>query len=84
MLAELAETDAAEVNVSTVGPSWGKEITHGRARPGGVPVAILLLPVASGSSGRWRSAPSLAMVHDVIISVGRVLGLPVRGHARRR
>ena len=27
VLADLANTDASEVTVSTVGPSWGKEIT---------------------------------------------------------
>jgi preprotein translocase subunit SecF len=69
-LATLTGTDTAEVTVSTVGPSWGKEITRSAERA----LVFFLLAILVYLSLRleWKMAVGavLAMIHDVIISVG--------------
>ena len=69
-LADLAGTQPSDFSVSTVGPSWGQEITRSAERA----LVIFLLFIMAYLSIRleWKMAVGavLAMVHDVIISVG--------------
>lgn len=69
-LAALAATDAAEVSVSTVGPSWGDEITRSAMRA----LLWFLVAVTAYIALRleWRMAVAalVALVHDIVISVG--------------
>ena len=79
-LAELAGVDVADVSNNRVGASWGEEITRKALRALVIfLVAITHLRDASGSSSRWRWPPSLALVHDVLVTVGvySVTGLEV-------
>ena len=66
-----------------VSSSWGSEITSKAIRALGVLPRPVACSSRSASSGEWRSPRSLAMLHDVIVSVGDLLDLPVRGDARR-
>ena len=69
-LADLAGTQPTDFSVSTVGPSWGQEITRSAERA----LVIFLLFMLAYLSIRleWKMAMGavLAMIHDVIISVG--------------
>ncbi len=70
LLAELAGTDRNDVSVTTVGPSWGSEITR-KARN-----ALLaffgLVAVYIAVRLEWKMALGAlaAVVHDIVISVG--------------
>jgi len=70
VLAERAGVDVGEVSVSTVGPSWGEEITRAAVRA----LVIFLLAILAYLSFRleWEMAVGaiVAVIHDVIISVG--------------
>ncbi|MFN8037884.1 MAG: protein translocase subunit SecF [Acidimicrobiales bacterium] len=69
-LATLAAVPVGEVSVSTVGPSWGDEITKSAVRA----LVVFLLAVFAWLSLRleWKMAAGaiIAVIHDVIISVG--------------
>ncbi|MCB1004338.1 MAG: protein translocase subunit SecF [Acidimicrobiales bacterium] len=69
-LAELGNTTPEEVNVSSVGPSWGSEITAAAVRA----LVLFLLAVFGWLALRleWKMAAGAiaAVVHDVIVSVG--------------
>ena len=69
-LASLAGAPVGEVSVSTVGPSWGDEITKSAVRA----LVVFLLAVFAWLSLRleWKMAAGaiVAVIHDVIISVG--------------
>ena len=69
-LADLAGVQAADVNVSTVGPSWGKEITKSAERALVIFLAVILLYLSIRLEWKMAVGAVLAMVHDVIISVG--------------
>jgi preprotein translocase subunit SecF len=70
VLAERAGVDVGEVSVSTVGPSWGQEITRAALRA----LGIFLLAILAYLSFRleWEMAVGaiVAVIHDVIVSVG--------------
>ncbi len=70
VLADLARTDPSEVTVSTVGPSWGKEITKSAERALVVFLAAILLYLSIRLEWKMAVGAVLAMVHDVVISVG--------------
>ncbi|HEY6533317.1 MAG TPA: protein translocase subunit SecF [Acidimicrobiales bacterium] len=69
-LAELAGTDVGEVSVSTVGASWGSDITESAVRA----LVLFFLAILVYLSVRleWRMAVAAiaAVFHDVLISVG--------------
>ncbi|MFN0092157.1 MAG: protein translocase subunit SecF [Acidimicrobiales bacterium] len=69
-LAERAGIEPAAVDVSTVGPSWGEEITRKAIRA----LVIFFVVIAVYISWRleWRMAVGalVAVLHDVLISVG--------------
>lgn len=70
ILANLAGVDVSEVNVSTVGPTWGGEITRAAARA----LVIFLLVILAYLTIRleWQMAVGaiVALLHDIIFSVG--------------
>jgi preprotein translocase subunit SecF len=69
-LAELAGTDVGEVSVSTVGASWGSDITESAVRA----LVLFFLAILVYLSVRleWRMAVAaiVAVFHDVLVSVG--------------
>ncbi len=69
-LAELAGTDASEVAVSEVGPTWGDEISEKAQRA----LVFFFVIVAAYIAVRleWKMAVGalVAVVHDIVISVG--------------
>jgi preprotein translocase subunit SecF len=69
-VAKLGKTDASQVSVSTVGPSWGKDIS--RKAEQALVVFLLALLVYLSIRLEWKMAVGaiLAMIHDVVISVG--------------
>jgi preprotein translocase subunit SecF len=69
-LAKLGHTSPSNVNVSTVGPSWGKDISKKAEQALVVFLAFLLVYLAIFLEWKMAVAAILAMVHDVIISVG--------------
>jgi preprotein translocase subunit SecF len=70
ILAKLGHTQSSQVNVSTVGPSWGKDIS--RKAEQALVVFLLALLVYLSLRLEWKMALAaiIAMVHDVVISVG--------------
>ncbi len=70
LLAEAAAVDVDDINVNVVSASWGSDITNKAVRA----LVIFLIVVAIFISLRfeWRMAVAaiLAMLHDVVISVG--------------
>lgn len=69
-LAELAEVDPDEVSVSTVGPTWGSQITNKAVR-----ALVLFFIIVAGYLGlalEWRMALGalIAVVHDLAITAG--------------
>jgi preprotein translocase subunit SecF len=69
-LAELAAVDAGEVSVSTVGPSWGDEITRSAERALVIFLIVMLIYLSIRLEWQMAVGTVVAMVHDVIISVG--------------
>ncbi len=69
-LADLAGTDASEVQVTDVSPSWGSEITSKAERA----LVFFLIAIAAYITLRfeWRMAVATlaALVHDVVVTVG--------------
>lgn len=69
-LADAAGVEADEVSVSTVGPSWGANITEKAVRA--LLVFFVILGVYIAFTLEWRMAVGalVAVAHDIIISVG--------------
>ena len=69
-LAELAGTDANDVGVSTVGPTWGDEILSKAQRA----LVVFFVIIAAYMAVRleWKMAVGglAAVVHDIVITVG--------------
>ena len=69
-LAELAQVEPTEVSISTVGPSWGSQVT-GKARNA---LLIFFALVAAYMAVRleWKMAfgALVAVMHDIVICVG--------------
>jgi preprotein translocase subunit SecF len=70
VLADLGHTSTSQVNVSTVGPSWGKDISHKAEQALVVFLLALLLYLSLRLEWKMAVAAILAMIHDVVISVG--------------
>ena len=70
VLADLAGSDVAEVSVSTVGASWGGDITRSAVRA----LVFFFIAILLYLSFRleWRMAVSaiVAVLHDIVITVG--------------
>jgi len=69
-LAESAGIEASDMSVSSIGPSWGGEITDAAVRA----LVIFFIVIAGYLAFRleWRMAIAaiVAVVHDIIITVG--------------
>jgi preprotein translocase subunit SecF len=78
-LAEAAGVDRQEVGVSTVGPTWGDEISEKAQRALLFFFVIVSLYMAVRLEWKMALASLAAMVHDVVITVGfySVFGLEV-------
>ena len=78
-LAEQAVVDVTEVSVSSVSSSWGRSITEKAVRA--LVVFLVLVAVYIAWRFEWRMAMAaiIAVLHDVLISVGvySVLGFEV-------
>jgi preprotein translocase subunit SecF len=69
-LANLAGSQTSDFSVSTVGPSWGQEISHSAERALVFFLAAILLYLSIRLEWKMAVGAVLAMIHDVIISVG--------------
>jgi preprotein translocase subunit SecF len=69
-LAELAQVPVNEVSVSTVGPTWGDEITCAAVRALVIFFAIMLLYLSIRLEWQMGVAALVAMTHDIIVTVG--------------
>jgi preprotein translocase subunit SecF len=69
-LADLAGTDAANVSVSTVGASWGGDVTRSAIRALVFFFIAILIYLTIRLELRMAIAAIVAVFHDVIISVG--------------
>ncbi|MFN2608011.1 MAG: protein translocase subunit SecF, partial [Acidimicrobiales bacterium] len=69
-LAEVAHTDAAQVSVNDVGPSWGKDVTK-KARTALI-VFFILISIYISLRFEWKMALAaiVAVVHDILVTVG--------------
>lgn len=69
-LAEAAGIDAAEVNLNTVGPSWGDDITK-QARTSLIVFMVLVAAYITWRlEARMAVAALVAVVHDILLTVG--------------
>jgi len=71
-LGKLAGVPAGDVGVSTVGPTWGSEITGSAVRALIVFLVCILGYVTLTFRGEWKLAIGVvvAVIHDIVISVG--------------
>jgi preprotein translocase subunit SecF len=69
-LSDLAGVQAGDVSVSTVGPSWGDEITRSAERALVIFLVVMLIYLSIRLEWQMAVATIVAMVHDIIISVG--------------
>jgi len=71
-LGKLAGVPATDVGVSTVGPTWGSEITASAVRALIVFLICILGYVTLTFRGEWKLAIGVvvAVIHDIVISVG--------------
>jgi preprotein translocase subunit SecF len=79
LLAETAGVEASEISVSTVGPSWGDNITSKAVRALVIFFIVLGLYIAIRLEWRMAVGALVAVLHDIIICVGvySVFGLEV-------
>ncbi len=68
--AEAADVPIEEVNVNLVSSSWGSEITQKAVRALIIFLAIVAVFISIRFEWRMAAAAIVAMVHDVVISVG--------------
>ena len=69
-LATAAEVDSNEVSVSSVSSSWGRAITEKAVRALFIFLALVAVYIAWRFEWRMALAALIAMLHDVVISVG--------------
>jgi preprotein translocase subunit SecF len=70
ILADLAGVGVPEVSVSTVGPTWGEEISRASLRALFVFFAVILVYLSIRLTWQMGVAALVAMLHDIIITVG--------------
>jgi preprotein translocase subunit SecF len=70
VLAEAAGIDGTEISVSTVGPSWGDEITAKAERA--LVFFFIAITIYMAIRLEWKMAIGalVSMIHDIVISVG--------------
>ncbi|MFM7756351.1 MAG: protein translocase subunit SecF [Actinomycetota bacterium] len=69
-LAEKASVESNDVSVSSVSSSWGRSITEKAVRALAIFLGLVALYIAWRFEWRMALAALIAMVHDVVISVG--------------
>jgi preprotein translocase subunit SecF len=69
-LADLAGVDVTEVSVSTVGPSWGAEITRSAVRALVVFMVVLLIYLSFRLQWQMALGAIISLVHDLVICIG--------------
>lgn len=69
-LAQISGVDVNEVSVDSVSSSWGRSITEKALRALLIFIALVTLYLAWRFEWRMSGAAILAMLHDVVISVG--------------
>ncbi len=69
-LAEKAGLESSDVSVSSVSSSWGRTITEKAVRALVIFLVLVSMYIAWRFEWRMAAAAILAMVHDVLISVG--------------
>lgn len=69
-LAELTGVDAQAIGVSTVGPSWGDEITEQAVRALIAFLVIITVYLAIRLEWQMAAGALVALVHDIVVSVG--------------
>lgn len=69
-LAEIAGAETSDVSVSTVGASWGADVTASAVRALVFFAIAILIYLSVRLEWRMAVAAVLAVVHDVLISVG--------------
>jgi preprotein translocase subunit SecF len=69
-LAEVAGVEPGAVSVSTVGPTWGDEITRSAVRALVIFLVVMLIYLSVRLEWQMAVGTIVAMVHDIIISVG--------------
>ena len=69
-LADLAKVDDSEVSVSSVSSSWGRSITEKAIRALVIFLVLVMLFISWRFQWRMALAAIVAMLHDVLISVG--------------
>lgn len=70
LLAETAQVEPGEISVSTVGPSWGDNITEKAVRALVIFFIVLGLYIALRLEWRMAIGALVAVVHDIVICVG--------------
>lgn len=70
VLADTAGAEISEVSISTVGPSWGSEITRQAIRALVVFLVALLIYLTIRLEWQMAVGAVVALIHDIIISVG--------------
>jgi preprotein translocase subunit SecF len=69
-LATTFKVDASNIDIQTVGPSWGKEITH-KAIYGLIGfLLVVMLYLAMAFEPKMAISAIIAVIHDVFITVG--------------
>lgn len=69
-LAELTGAPEADVSISTVGPSWGEEITRSAVRALAIFLVVLVVYLSFRLQWAMAVAALVALAHDLVISVG--------------
>ena len=70
VLADAAKVDVSEVSSTSVSSSWGKSITEKAIRALAIFLVLVMLYISWRFEWRMALAAIIAMVHDVLISVG--------------
>ncbi len=70
LLADTAQVEPGEISVSTVGPSWGDNITEKAVRALVIFFIVLGLYIALRLEWRMAIGALVAVVHDIVICVG--------------
>ncbi len=70
VLADMAGVAPSDVSVSTVGPSWGSEITSQAVRALVVFLVVLLIYLTVRLEWQMALGAVVSLIHDIVISVG--------------
>jgi preprotein translocase subunit SecF len=70
ILADLGETDVNQVSFTSVGPSWGQEITEKAQRALVIFLIAITLYITLRFEFRMAVATLVALLHDILMTVG--------------